>query len=86
MIDLREILEEVCTKERWRSIFDNVAMLAEDGDLKAVKLLADYCFFPPKVDTKGQLKIEFTPTYNLSTLSNDELEQLATIQRKLGIS
>jgi len=71
--------------ERWQNIFENVAVQAEEGCLKSVKLLADYYFFPPKIDPSGQIKLDFNVDIDLSKLNIDELRQLDAIQRKIGV-
>lgn len=86
-MDIREIAKRVWTEQDVEDMLVNIMDLAKSGSLKH----ADYVFkvmtYEPKADLKGQLQIQFTPhPIDLSKLSNEELEQLDELQRKIGVS
>jgi hypothetical protein len=59
-MEFQAIFDEVFTKEEIKSVLQKLASIAQAGDLKAIKMVVDYGFFPPQPNKNGQLKLDFS--------------------------
>jgi hypothetical protein len=85
-MDIKELAKQAFLEQDIIDMFANIMNFAKEGSLRHADFILKVITYEPKADNKGQLPLFNEPKIDLSLLTNDELKQLDSIQRKLGIS